>query len=111
MAFSTPITAQPEPTTLETLVETLGGSVRHNAQGEIVDVTLFRIQITDAGLAHLTGLTALESLYLRSTQITDAGLALLTGLTVLENLDLGDTQVTQYAERLHQCHCRRSTTG
>lgn len=32
-------------------------------------------QISDAGLAHLKGLTALRSLNLRGTQISDAGLS------------------------------------
>jgi hypothetical protein len=76
VSFSTPITAQQEPTpppTLEALVETLGASVSQNEQGEVVGVDLIGTQITDAGLAHLTGLTALESLSLDGTQITDAG--------------------------------------
>ena len=43
VSFSTPITAQQEPappTTLETLVETLGGRVRQNEQGEVEVVGL-----------------------------------------------------------------------
>ena len=97
VSFSTPITAQQEPTsppTLETLVETLGGRVRQNEQGEVervtlsgggtasqneqgevVDVGLSRTGVTDAGLVHLAGLTALERLWLADTQVTDAGVA------------------------------------
>ena len=39
VSFSTPITAQQEPTpppTLETLVEALGDTLRKNEQGEVV---------------------------------------------------------------------------
>ena len=99
VSFSTPITAQQEPTsptTVETLVETLGGQVSQNEQGEVVGVDLFDLfgrKVTDASLAHLSGLTSLESLHLSRTQITDAGLAHLTGLTALEHLDLSYNEV------------------
>jgi len=97
VSFSTPITAQQEPTsptTVETLVETLGGQVSQNEQGEVVGVELSGSELTDAGLVHLAGLTALETLELNSTEVTDAGLAHLTGLAALETLYLWDTQVT-----------------
>ena len=123
VSFSTPITAQQEPappTTLEALLETLGEGVGHeNEQGEVVVFTLigdqatdaslahlsgltaleklnlmFAEQVTDAGLVHLAGLTALEQLYLSGTQVTDAGLAHLTGLPALRQLDLFGTEVT-----------------
>ena len=58
VSFSTPITAQQEPTpppTLETLVEALGGTLRKNEQGEVVYVNLSSTQVTDTDLAHLTG--------------------------------------------------------
>ena len=96
VSFSTPITAQQEPTppaTLEALVETLGGRVGRNEQGDVVGVTLAGIRVTDADLAHLTGLPALQGLYLDRTQITDAGLAHLAGLTALEHLDLSYNEV------------------
>ncbi len=78
VSFSTPITAQQEPTsptTVETLVETLGGRVSQNEQGEVVGVDLFGPKGTDASLAHLVGLAALERLWLVNTQVTDAGVA------------------------------------
>ena len=56
VSFSTPITAQQEqapPTTLEALVETLGGSLRQNEQGEVKMVYLAGTPITDAGVAEL----------------------------------------------------------
>ena len=45
-------------------------------------------QVTDAGLAHLKGLTNL-GVSPRSTRVTDAGLAHLKGLTNLSGVDLG----------------------
>ena len=45
-------------------------------------------EVTDADLAHLTGLPALRSLYLDYTQVTDAGLVQLTELPALEHLYL-----------------------
>ena len=42
-------------------------------------MTLNGTQVTDAGLAHLTGLTKLEMLFLDGTKITDAGLVNLCG--------------------------------
>ena len=50
--------------------------------------------VTDAGLAHLAGLTSLTQLYLADTQVTDAGLSHLAGLTSLTKLYLARTQVT-----------------
>ena len=79
VSFSTPITAQQEqapPTTLEALVETIGGSLRQNEQGEVEMVYLAGTPITDAGLAHLTGLIGVGcSLEVGGSQVTDAGVA------------------------------------
>jgi hypothetical protein len=50
--------------------------------------------VTDAGVAHLTGLTRLRRLKLCDTHVTDAGLASLEGLTDLEELDLHGTSIT-----------------
>jgi hypothetical protein len=44
--------------------------------------------VTDAGLAHLRGLTNLRMLVLIGTKLTDAGLEHLKGLTNLEGLVL-----------------------
>jgi len=78
VSFSTPTTAQQEPTpptTLEALVETLGGRVSQNEQGEVEYVTLAGSQVTDAGLVHLVGLAALRELRLSYSQVTGAGVA------------------------------------
>ena len=78
VSFSTPITAQQEPTsptTVETLVETLGGGRGYeNEQGEVVEILLIGDQVTDTGLAHLAGLPSLQSLVLYKTEVTAAGL-------------------------------------
>jgi serine/threonine protein kinase/multidrug efflux pump subunit AcrA (membrane-fusion protein) len=50
--------------------------------------------VTDAALAHLKGLTQLESLTLANSQATNAGLVHVKGLTNLQSLDLTFTKVT-----------------
>jgi hypothetical protein len=51
-------------------------------------------KVTDAGLAHLKGLTHLQVLVLDSTEVTDAGLEHLEGMTELRTLHLFNTKVT-----------------
>ncbi len=50
--------------------------------------------VTDAGLAHLGGLSDLQLLSLDDTRVTDAGLAHLKGLSSLKWLKLTRTKVT-----------------
>ena len=57
-------------------IEKLGGKVMFAPR---FSMTLNGTQVTDAGLAHLTGLTKLEMLFLDGTKITDAGLVNLCG--------------------------------
>ena len=52
------------------------------------------MKITDAGAAHLRGLSNLAKLDLSRTEITDAALTHLKVLTKLSSLDLGFTDVT-----------------
>ena len=52
-------------------------------------------QVTDAGLAHLKGMTKLQTLDLADAQVTDAGLKHLHGLAQLKVLYLGGTNVTE----------------
>ena len=58
-------------------------------------LSLFGTKVTDAGLAHLKGLTNLRGLRLTDTNITDAGLVHLKGLTNLGYLYLNSTEVTE----------------
>ena len=57
-------------------------------------VSFYETGVTDAVLAHLHGLTKLESLSLNGTGITDAALVHLHGLANLRNLDLTGTGIT-----------------
>jgi Leucine-rich repeat (LRR) protein len=57
-------------------------------------ISLVHTAVGDAGMAHLKGLTKLESLELWFTQVGDAGLAHLKGLTKLTCLGLYVTQVS-----------------
>ena len=50
-------------------------------------------RVTDAEVAHLARMTSLKGLYLEDSRISDAGLAYLKGLTGLETLNLARTQI------------------
>jgi hypothetical protein len=56
--------------------------------------------VTDAGLAHMAGLTSLSQLLLRGTPVSGAGLVHLTGLGNLSELGLAETKVCD-AELAH----------
>ncbi len=53
-----------------------------------------RSSVTNAGLAHLAGLTNLKELNLSETGITDAGLVTLKGMKSLQRLELCGTRIT-----------------
>jgi hypothetical protein len=74
--------------------------------GHVTEVYLTGTSITDAGLAHLKGLTNLYVLLLDDTRVTDAGLVHLKGLTKLSYLFLKGTQVSD-AGLLHLKGLRR----
>ena len=64
--------------------------------------------VSDAGLEHLKGLSALEELSVGSVEITDVGLMHLTGLAKLQLVQLHCTQVTdegmdRFREALPTC--------
>jgi Leucine Rich repeat len=57
-------------------------------------LNIYRNQkIADAGLAHLRGLTALETLHLDGSRVTDAGLDFLSAMNRLQELDIDGTPV------------------
>ena len=75
-------------------IEKLGGAVRGVAQDSEaleIDFHLQGEELTDAGLAHLSGLTNLTNLHLGGTQVTDAGLEKLKDLSSLRRLHLENT--------------------
>jgi Leucine Rich Repeat (LRR) protein len=51
-------------------------------------------KVTDAGLAHLKGLTKLLELHLSGSEVTDAGMVYLKDLTALKILELSGSEVT-----------------
>ena len=61
--------------------------------GKFRELDLKQTGVSDEGLSHFADLVELRSLRL-PRRITDAGLAHLKGLTNLENLDLNDTKIT-----------------
>ena len=60
----------------------------------LVDLNLGGVQIKDADVANLKGLTNLNRLHLENTPVTDTGLVHLKGLLHLEYLNLYGTTVT-----------------
>jgi hypothetical protein len=52
-------------------------------------------QITDAGLAHLAGLTNLASLDIEQSKVSDRGLEHLKSLTKLREISIRETKITE----------------
>jgi hypothetical protein len=82
---------------------------------DVLTINLSNSQITDTGMARLSGLTNLRELYLFDTDVTDAGLAYVQRLTNLEAIDLADTKVTDHGleflkslRRLRTVHLNRT---
>jgi hypothetical protein len=64
-------------------------------EGQAVrSLNLYGTNITDAGLAHLAGLSDLQTLNLNDTEVGDAGLEQLRGLPHLKELSVFHTRVT-----------------
>ena len=85
-----------KPVSMDLPVTDAIDSILSQTQGmNFIFLYLSSTNVTDAGLAHLKGMSHLRRLTLANTRITDAGLAHLKGLTSLERLDLRNTQVTQ----------------
>lgn len=61
---------------------------------EVVAMHLAKTQVTDTGLAHLAGMSNLQTLDLSNTNITDSGLVHLEKLRSLQTLTLYNTRVT-----------------
>ncbi|QDV23903.1 leucine-rich repeat domain-containing protein [Aureliella helgolandensis] len=57
-------------------------------------LNLWRVALTDEGIAHLANLNNLEWLNLDNTRLSDAGVAYLSGMTKLKFLHLGSTSVS-----------------
>ena len=78
-------------------IEKLGGKITFDDKSPdkaVIGVALGGTKVTDAGLAHLKGLTQLQSLNLGFTKVTDTGLEHLRRLTKLQRLNLNYTKVT-----------------
>ncbi|MCH2125966.1 MAG: hypothetical protein MK165_14325, partial [Pirellulaceae bacterium] len=96
-------TADEQDAALKAL-EQLGAKLTRNEQGLVIAVHLGSNDTettsveqgtaSDAGIAHLAGMTSLEIVSLVGPQITNAGLLNLSGLTNLRHLELYAPQVT-----------------
>ena len=112
------------PATLDPAVaiEELGGVVKRDARGDIVELAFrYRPQVSDGGLAHLSQLGTLRRLDLDRTPVTDAGLQHLAGLSHLQRLWLRGTRVSDSGlmhltrlprlTELRLTHCRQISDG
>jgi hypothetical protein len=74
----------------------VGGQFQKMRQGRdsVLHVGVANTAFADEDLAHLNGLTSLQSLDLSGTQVTDAGLIHLKEFAELKELYIGNTQVT-----------------
>lgn len=90
-------------------LQEMGAEIARNSQGEVdyVDLSgdlvfddrtgnLLRIEteVTEAGLSHLQGMTALQELRLSDTEVGDQGLIHLQELRNLQRLHLTGTRIT-----------------
>lgn len=64
------------------------------ADSRIINLSLSRTQVTDAGLKLIVVLPNLRRLFLSGTKVTDAGMKHLAALTSLRRLELSHTAVT-----------------
>ena len=85
--------SEPTPDAVVDAIKELGGAVKIDKNGAVVNVDLTGTKVTNAGLEHLKGLTNLRVLGLLYTQTGDSGLVHLKHLTNLRLLTLG-TKVT-----------------
>lgn len=96
-------------------IQALGGKVKFDGQGQVIEIDLSRTRVDDlaplkllpnlrvlnctnaplsgADFEALANLHALETLYLDGTELDDDGLAQLRGLTSLKALYLGRTKI------------------
>ncbi|QDT21684.1 leucine-rich repeat domain-containing protein [Gimesia chilikensis] len=80
---------------LISFVESKGGRISQNEQGEFVwvDLTNQKVDDQDLDIFMQSGVSQITYLFLSGTQVTDEGLAKLTYLRRLEDLDLGGTEI------------------
>ncbi|QDT85706.1 leucine-rich repeat domain-containing protein [Gimesia chilikensis] len=82
---------------LISFVESKGGRISQNEQGEFawVDLTDQKVDDQDLDIFMQSGASQITYLFLSGTQVTDEGLAKLTYLRRLEDLDLGCTKIAR----------------
>ncbi|WP_417395529.1 hypothetical protein [Gimesia chilikensis] len=81
---------------LISFVESKGGRISQNEQGEFawVDLTNQKVDDQDLDIFMQSGASQITCLCLYGTQVTDEGLSKLASLYCLEKLDLGRTKIT-----------------
>ena len=96
--FQDPAAADPPGVLAPSVVRITDAGLAHiSGLKDLGLLSLDKTGVGDAGLVHLAGLTKLGLLSLHRTRITDAGLVHLEKLTSLRNLNIGRTAVTREA--------------
>ena len=91
---------------LISFVESKGGRIMQNEQGEIdwVDLTNQKVDDHDLDIFMRLNTNEITHLSLKGTQVTDEGLAKLASLHCLEKLNLGRTKISGTRIRQRQVH-------
>ena len=80
--------ADPVSAGIQEWVESQGGSLERDVNGEIRSINLSRSWINDGDLRRIAGLARLERLAIAQTHITDSSLSVVETLPALKELDL-----------------------
>src|SRR4051812_34107113 len=75
------------------MIQELGGSFKTDTQGQVIEVDLSRTKATDADLALLFALPAIQKLSCSGTRVTGSTLEYLAGLQNLKTLYLDGSEL------------------
>lgn len=88
VSMATLASADPVPAGIQEWVDSQGGSLERNLEGEVLSIDLSRSWINDSDLRRVAGLARLERLAIAQTHITDSSLSVVETLPALKDLDL-----------------------
>ncbi len=86
--------ATPDKPEVVSKLEETGAKTRKDGNGNIIEVDLRKMDVTNDLLAQLAGLPKLRSVLLADTKVTDASLEAIGKIPTIENLDLRGCAIT-----------------